>query len=76
MTAYFIVRAKVADAALKVDFDRWYQDEHLPDALNGFKARRAWRGWSTVDPSVRYACDEFDSKERAQAVEGSNAFKS
>jgi len=51
MTAYFMVRAQVVDAAVKKDFDRWYHDEHLPDALKGFKARRAWRGWSAVDPS-------------------------
>ncbi len=41
MTAYFIVRAQVVDAAVKDDFDRWYQHEHLPDALKGFNARRA-----------------------------------
>ena len=44
MTAYFIVRAQVMDAAEKDDFDRWYQDEHLPEALKGFNPRRAWRG--------------------------------
>jgi hypothetical protein len=44
MTAYFIVRARIADAALKDDFDHWYQDGHLPDALEGFNARRARRG--------------------------------
>lgn len=33
MTAYFIVRAKVVDAAVKDDLDHWYQGEHLPDTL-------------------------------------------
>lgn len=75
MAAYFIVRAKVADAALKEDFDRWYQKEHLPDALKGFNARRAWRGWSTVDPSVHYAYYEFDSLAQAQAISNSDALK-
>src|ERR1017187_2085333 len=75
MTAYFIVRAKVVDAALKDDFDRWYQDEHLPDALKAFKARRAWRGWSAVDPLVHYAYYEFDDMARAQAIQGSDALK-
>jgi len=75
MTAYFIVRAQVADAALKVDFDRWYHDEHLPDALNGFKARRAWRGWSEVDASVHYAFYEFNDMAQAQAIQCSDALK-
>lgn len=38
MTACFIVRAQVADAAVTDDFDRWYQDEHLQDALKAFRA--------------------------------------
>lgn len=75
MTAYFIVRAQVVDAAVKDDFDRWYQDEHLPDALKGFNARRAWRGWSAVDASVHYAFYEFDSIERARAIQDSDALK-
>ena len=36
-------------------FDKWYEEEHLPDALKAFGALRAWRGWSEVDPSVHYA---------------------
>jgi hypothetical protein len=75
MTAYFIVRAEVVDAAVKKDFDRWYQDEHLPEALKGFKARRAWRGWSTVDPNVHHAVYEFDDLASAQAIQGSDALK-
>jgi len=76
MPAYFIVRAKVVDAAVKSDFDRWYQKEHLPDALKGFNAQRAWRGWSAVDPSVHYAYYEFDTLAQAQAIPGSDALKS
>jgi hypothetical protein len=75
MTAYFIVRAKVVDAAEKLSFDRWYQNEHLPDALKGFNARRAWRGWSAVDPSVHHAFYEFDGLAQAQAIQGSDALK-
>ena len=75
MTAYFMVRAQVVDAAVKEDFDRWYQNEHLPDALKGFNARRAWRGWSTVDPAVHHAVYEFDDLARAQAIQGSDALK-
>ena len=75
MTAYFIVRAKVADAALRKDFDRWYQDEHLPDALKAFGARRAWRGWSEVDASMHIASYEFDDVARVRALPGSAALK-
>ncbi len=38
MSAYFIVRAQVVDGAVKDVFDRWYQDEHLPDAHEAFVA--------------------------------------
>ena len=75
MTAYFIVRAKVADAAEKHSFDRWYQNEHLPDALKGFNARRAWRGWSAVDPLVHHAFYEFADIAQARAIQGSDALK-
>ena len=75
MTAYFMVRAQVVDADVKDDFDRWYRDEHLPDALKGFRARRAWRGWSAVDASVHHAFYEFDDITRAQAILGSDALK-
>ena len=73
--SYARVPAQVVDAAVKNDFDRWYQDEHLPDALKGFKARRAWRGWSAVDASVHHAFYEFDDLARAQAIQGSEALK-
>ena len=75
MTALFMVRAQVVDAVVRNDFDRWYRDEHLPEALEGFKARRAWRGWSAVDVSVHHAFYEFDDLARAQAILGSDALK-
>ena len=75
MTAYFIVRAQVVDATVKNDFNRWYQDEHLPDALKAFKAKRAYRGWSQVDASVHYAFYEFDDVARASAIQGSEGLK-
>jgi hypothetical protein len=75
MTGLFMVRAQVADAAMKGAFDRWYGDEHLPDALQAFKARRAWRGWSDVDPCVHYAWYEFDDLACAKAIVGSEALK-
>jgi hypothetical protein len=75
MTTRFIVRAQVVDAAVKAAFDRWYQDEHLPDALKAFNAQRAWRGWSDVDASVHYAVYEFADLAGARAIQGSDALK-
>jgi len=75
MAAWFIVRARVEDALLKDAFNRWYQDEHLPDALKAFGARRAWRGWSTADPSVHQAFYEFDDLARAQTIQRSDALR-
>ncbi len=75
MTACFIVRAQVAHAAVKDDFDRWYQDEHLQDALKAFHAKRAWRGWSEVDSSVHYAFYEFEDVASVRAIQGSDVLK-
>jgi hypothetical protein len=55
MTALFFVRAEVAD--------RWYQEEHLPQAPEVLRADRAWRGWSDVDPSIHYAFYELPELE-------------
>jgi hypothetical protein len=75
MTAYFIVRAQLAEAASKNEFDRWYQDEHLPDALNAFKAKRAFRAWSQLDACVHYAFYEFDDVAQATAIQDSAELK-
>ena len=75
MSACFIVRAQVVDASVKQAFDRWYRDEHLPDAKKAFGAQRAWRGWSEVEPSVHYAVYEFDDVARVRALPGSAALK-
>jgi len=75
MGAYFIVRAQIVDATVKDEFDRWYQDEHLPDAHKAFNARRAWRGWSEVDANVHYAVYEFDDVSAARAIPDSDALK-
>jgi hypothetical protein len=53
--AYFMVRATLTDPSLRDRFDRWYRDEHLPDAARAFGAERAWRGWSQSDPPVHLA---------------------
>ncbi len=75
MSACFIVRAQVVDATVKDAFDRWYQNEHLPDAHKAFNARRAWRGWSEVDENVHYAVYEFDDVAAARSIPDSVALK-
>jgi hypothetical protein len=74
-SAYLVVRAVVADAADRAAFDRWYRDEHLPDAVKAFGARRAWRGWSTLDPAVHTAFYQFDSIAAVHAIGESAAIK-
>lgn len=75
MTAYLIVRAEVADAADRQAFDRWYGEEHLPEALAAFRARRAWRGWSDTDPRVHYAFYEFADIAAVRSVMKSEALR-
>jgi hypothetical protein len=58
-SAYFVVRATVADPAKRSAFDAWYHSEHLPDAVKSFGADRAWRSWSVTDPSVHVASYQF-----------------
>ena len=57
--AYFMVRAVVADAALRPRFDAWYEDEHLPEAGDAFGCEEAMRFWSRTDPSVHIAMYGF-----------------
>ncbi len=60
--AFFVVRATVADPAKQAAFDRWYQNEHLPDAVKSFGVKKAWRFWSLSDPSVHQAMYQFDDE--------------
>jgi hypothetical protein len=41
--AYLMVQAVLAEAADRPRFDRWYETEHLPDAVARFGAQRDWR---------------------------------
>jgi hypothetical protein len=75
MKACFMVRAVVADAADRPAFDRWYEEEHLPDAVRAFGATRGWRGWSRSDPAVHYAFYEFPDLASAEAILGSPAMR-
>jgi len=75
MGAWFMVRAQVVDPSVKDAFDKWYRDEHLPDAMKAFGAKSAWRGWSDLDPSVHLAVYEFDDIAKVRAIPGSTALK-
>ena len=74
--AYFMVRAVVADAADRPGFDRWYEAEHLPDAVARLGAERGWRCWSRTDPAVHYAFYEFADADRVRSVLDSPALRS
>jgi hypothetical protein len=67
MTAYFIVRAEVRTIDRDA-FDRWYETEHLPEAIGAFAALSAWRGWSAEDASVHLAFYEFPDLATARAA--------
>lgn len=56
---FFVVRASIANAANRAAFDRWYRDEHLPQALKAFGAEKGWRFWSETDPAVHQATYQF-----------------
>lgn len=56
--ALFVVRS-VVEERLRKKFDHWYATDHLPWALKDFKADKAWRFWSTMDPAVHYAVYRF-----------------
>ena len=66
--AYLMVRAVLAEAADRPRFDRWYETEHLPEAVAGFRAQRGWRCWSQTNPVVHYAFYELADLARAQAA--------
>ena len=72
MSALFIVRAEVSEAD-RAAFDRWYETEHLPDAMAAFGTTRARRGWSDLDPAMHVAIYEFDTLDRAREVVGGDA---
>ena len=75
-TAYLMVRAELSPRADRAAFDRWYADEHLPDAVKAFGANKGWRGWSAAEPQVHYAFYEFDDLDRLRAIQDSPELKS
>ncbi len=73
--ACLMVRAVLSEPTDRPRFDRWYETEHLPDAVARFGARRGWRCWSRTDPAVHYAFYEFAETGRARAVLASREFQ-
>ena len=71
----FVVRAVVTNPDDRPSFDKWYETEHLPDALKTFGALRAWRTWSRSDASVHIAFYEFPNVAAADAVQGTKGMK-
>jgi hypothetical protein len=74
MSAYLIVRAKVKEENREA-FDKWYQSEHLPDALQDFKGISAMRGWSDVEDNVHLAFYEFPTLAAANKLLGSELMR-
>jgi len=60
--AYFVVRSIVTDASKRAAFDRWYETEHVPDAVKAFGVSKAWRFWSLDDPALHQAIYQFDDE--------------
>jgi hypothetical protein len=65
--AYFMVRS-VVEESLRQKFDHWYSSHHLPMALKAFKAEKAWRYWSTIEPGVHYAIYQFADQAKLDAA--------
>tara|TARA_Y100000588_G_C13499816_1_gene604683 strand:- start:242 stop:550 length:309 start_codon:yes stop_codon:yes gene_type:complete len=74
MSAYLVVRAKV-DENICEKFDKWYEDEHLPDALREFKAVSAKRGWSEFETNTHVAFYEFENLTSANKLLESDIMK-
>lgn len=66
--AFFVVRAVVTDASKRAAFDRWYETEHLPDAVKAFGVSKALRFWSLDDPSLHQAMYQFDDESKLDAM--------
>jgi hypothetical protein len=65
--AVFLVRAVVRED-LREAFDRWYEEEHLPQVRDALVARSARRSWSATDPGVHCAFYEFETLERLMSL--------
>lgn len=69
MTSYLIVRAEVPEDD-RAAFDRWYEEEHLPDAKAAFDVETAFRGWS--DDGAHFAFYSFPGRTAAEQARSSD----
>jgi hypothetical protein len=74
-SAYYIVRATVADPSKRAAFDAWYSREHLPDAVKTFGAQKGWRFWSASDPSLHQAMYQFTDLAALERATGGEEIK-
>ena len=74
-SAYFVVRATVADPPKREAFDEWYAKEHLPDAVKAFGVKKAWRFWSVSDPALHQAMYEFADQAALDRAMSGDALK-
>ena len=73
--ALFVVRSVVADESMREKFDHWYSSDHMPWAIKVFGCDKAWRAWSTTDPSAHYAAYRFRDMDALNAALRSDGFK-
>ena len=74
-SAYFVVRATVADPAKRAAFDEWYRNEHLPGAAKAFGVSKVWRFWSASDPALHQAMYQFADQAALDRVMSGEALK-
>ena len=71
MTCYIIVKS---DTTLvdKKEFENWYANEHLSEAMKAFKAKNAKRGW-IKNTNFHLAIYEFENnKDAEKAINSKN----
>jgi hypothetical protein len=75
MPAFLVVRAVIAEPALRAGFNEWYASDHLPWAIRALGAQRGWRLRSEADPSLHYAAYQFDDAAEIETALKSQAFQ-
>lgn len=71
MSAYIVVRSDTSNVN-KNEFNIWYEEEHLVEALNAFNAIGAKRGWVN-DSKIHLAIYKFKNIVLAKKVLKSKA---
>ena len=74
-SAYFVVRATVADPAKRKAFDEWYSQRASAGRRKGVRRQKAWRFWSLSDPSLHVAMYEFADQAALDRAMGGDALK-